>query len=110
MNKKSLAIIIVTFLSLNAQADWNATCQKAVSESHDTMDTYLGVARKNLQGGYITQANFDQVDTMFKELKLTATTAKCNSSTGNNKAFFECLATNYGDVMNCGQKHRPDFN
>lgn len=109
MNKKNIAITFLALLSFNAQADWNATCQKAVSESLDTMDTYLGTARKNLQGGYITQANFDQVNTMFKELKLSATTTNCEKSTGNNKAFFECLANNYGDVMGCGQKHRPDF-
>ena len=80
-------------------------CQEAVTQAYDTIETYLASGRKNLKGGYITQAQYDILKVNFGKIKRELSVAHCIVSRGDERKFYECLADSYGDILMCHDKY-----
>ncbi|MGD8914538.1 MAG: hypothetical protein PVI97_08995 [Candidatus Thiodiazotropha sp.] len=102
--KKMIFIVLLSVASHTYAGDGGATmdmCNKAIFEAKDTLQTYRSTLKKNLDGGYITQANYDEAISKFKQIESALTDQQCMSSTGKELEIYRCLANNYGDVMGC---------
>lgn len=80
-------------------------CQEAVNQAYDTMETYLATARKNLKGGYISQAQYDILKVNFGKIRRELSVSGCMASRGKERKFYECLADSYGDILMCHDKY-----
>ncbi len=84
----------------------NAICNKAVREVRETIKMYLSTAKKNMEGGYITKAEYNKAKKLFASAKREATVQDCMISKGKDYKMYKCAAENYGDVLFCLDKYK----
>lgn len=76
-------------------------CISAVQNAQDQIDTALEGGAKNLKDGYITQAYYDNNAAKFRRAKAETTVASCQSATGKDKAFYQCMSNGNNHFLAC---------
>ena len=84
------------------------TCDKAVENARWGVETMLEVAGKNLRSGYLSQADHDAAAPQLKALLAVLTTEDCAAATGERRAFYQCMSSDYNHVYACGKAHPFD--
>ncbi len=80
-------------------------CDKAVENARWGVETMLEVAGKNLRGGYLSQADHDAAAPQLKSLLAVLSTEDCAAATGERRAFYQCMSSDYNHVYACGKAH-----
>lgn len=80
-------------------------CDKAVENARWGVETMLEVAGKNLRSGYLSQADHDAAAPELKALLAVLTTDDCATATGERRAFYQCMSSDYNHVYACGKAH-----
>lgn len=88
------------------QQERKAICQKGVREGLDTIESQLGVMKKNMQGGYITKAEYNKGKNLLNRIKGNLSVRDCMQSSGKERKLYKCLANTYGDVLGCIGKQK----
>lgn len=76
-------------------------CNNAVQNAQDQIDTALEGGAKNLKDGYITQEYYDNNAAKFRRAKAETTVASCQSATGKDKAFYQCMSNGNNHFLAC---------
>ena len=76
-------------------------CAAAVDNAQQQGDTALEVSAKNLKDGYITQADFDNNAASIRRAKAATSIAHCQSSTGKDRAFYQCMSNGNNHFTAC---------
>ena len=76
-------------------------CNSAVQNAQEQGDTALEVSAKNLKDGYITQADYDNNAAKIRRAKAETTLASCQSATGRDRAFYQCMSNSNNHIMAC---------
>lgn len=84
-------------------------CSKAMTNATDQIDIYLAQAKRNLDGGYITQENYNQVDMAFSHVKSRISTSACQASSGVEREFYLCLSNDMNAAVMCIDKAESIF-
>ncbi|MES2583483.1 MAG: DUF4124 domain-containing protein [Pseudomonadota bacterium] len=79
-------------------------CNAAVDNAQYQGDMALEVSAKNLKGGYITLADYDNNATNIRRAKATTTVGHCLASTGKERAFYQCMSNGNNHFLACTQK------
>lgn len=82
-------------------------CAVAVDNIRSQIDTMIETGRKNLKGGYITQAQYDSTAGKVGQIKAQATLGDCQSSTGRSRAMYQCMTSMNNHLVGCAEKHKP---
>ncbi len=82
------------------------SCAKAVENVHDQLDAMLEVGQRNAKDGYVTQAEYDATAPKLRQAKSEISLTDCNGSTGNKRAFYQCMSSSYNHVIGCGGKYK----
>jgi hypothetical protein len=101
--KKTLAILILAASTAAFASEDRATpemCKRALTQTNDSLDTARGTVKKNLAGGYITQANYDEAMKMLSLVEGKLEMQQCLGSSGRDLEVYRCLSR-YGDFMGC---------
>jgi len=96
--KKSLGTVDGKQVPLN--------CAVAVDNIHYQADLMLQVGQKNVNDGYMTQADFDKTAPKIRESKGQYSTGDCQGSSGNKKLFYECMSSSRNHISGCSQKYK----
>jgi hypothetical protein len=80
-------------------------CDKAVENARWGVETMLEVAGKNLRSGYLSQADHDAAAPQLKALLAVLTMDDCAAATGERRAFYQCMSSDYNHVYACGKAH-----
>ncbi|MGY5449946.1 DUF4124 domain-containing protein [Agarivorans sp. MS3-6] len=80
-------------------------CSAAVVNSKDQLSSMQAVSLKNLQDGYLSQADYDQAKVAISGAKNQISTQECLSATGPVKKFYLCMSNQMNHVMRCGKKY-----
>lgn len=84
-------------------------CSKAVTNAIDQIDTYVTQAKRNFDGGYINQNQYDQVDSTFSRVKSRISTSRCQSASGIEKEFYLCMSNHMNSAVMCIDKAESIF-
>lgn len=79
-------------------------CSKAMTNATEQIDIYVAQAKRNLDGGYINQAQYNQVDTEFRKLKSKISVSRCQSASGVEKDFYLCMSNDRNAAIACLSK------
>lgn len=82
-------------------------CALAVDNIRSQIETMLDNGRKNLKGGYITQAQYDSTTGHFVKLRSQATVSDCKAATGRSRDMYQCMTSMHNHLVGCAEKHRP---
>lgn len=80
-------------------------CAKAAENARYSVETMLEVGEKNVKGGYLSAAQFNASAVPLRALLPQLTTADCEAATGNKRAFYQCMSSDYNHVLACGKAH-----
>ena len=80
-------------------------CDKAVENARWGVETMLEVAGKNLRSGYLSQADHDAAAPPLRALLDVLTTDDCAAATGERRAFYQCMSSDYNHVYACSKAH-----
>lgn len=90
----------------------NATeldCAKAVTNGTDQINIYVAQAKRNLDGGYITEENYSQIEYVFGVVRSKMSTSACQASSGVERDFYLCLANDMNAAVMCIDKAESVF-
>ncbi len=82
------------------------SCVTAVENVRDQFDTMIEVGERNAKGGYINRADYEAPAAKIRQAKSEVTLLDCDGSTGNKRAFYQCMSSSYNHVTGCGAKHK----
>jgi hypothetical protein len=82
------------------------SCATAVDNVRSQFDTMLEVGQRNTKDGYITQAEFDATAAKLRHATSEATLGDCEGSSGNKRAFYQCMSGRRNHISGCGFKHK----
>lgn len=82
------------------------SCERAVENVRDQLGTMMDVGQRNTKDGYITQAEYDTTTAKLRQAKSEISLADCNGSTGNKRAFYQCMSSSYNHVSGCRGKFK----
>ncbi len=82
------------------------SCSAAMRNVESELTTWLEGGERNLKGGYITQAQFDDATAKVNRLKAALSESDCHSSTDAKRAFYQCMSSSKNSVLGCGDKHK----
>lgn len=82
------------------------SCATAVDNVRSQFDTMIEVGQRNTKDGYITQAEFDATATKLRKAKSETTLSDCEGSSGNKRAFYQCMSSNMNHISGCGAKYK----
>ena len=80
-------------------------CAAAISNAIGQMDNHLSQAKRNLDGGYITQDQYSQVNSEFNLLKSRISVSACDASSGAKREFYQCMSNSMNSVIMCVNKY-----
>lgn len=95
-----LARDAVAYTDEAAQLD----CAKAVKNSHRSIDAMIGVGEKNYHDGHLTKAQYEQTSKKLKFLMNAIALDDCQESSGNKKAFYQCMSSDKNLFVSCAKK------
>lgn len=78
-------------------------CVAAVKNIQDQSDVMLEMGAKNVRGGYITKADFEAQAAGLRKAKSETNVARCNSSTGRDRALYQCMSNGNNHLLSCSQ-------
>ena len=81
-------------------------CDKAVSNAKEAIDLMLSTGEKNVSGGYVSSEEFQSVASALTQIKSRISKTECESSTGNVREFYLCVANDDNHVAMCGSKYK----
>lgn len=84
-------------------------CSKAMSNATEQINIYIAQAKRNLEGGYITQDNYNQIDMVFGRVKSRISTTACQSASGVEKDFYLCMSNDMNSAVMCIDKAESIF-
>lgn len=84
-------------------------CSKAMTNATEQIDIYVAQAKRNLDGGYINQNQYDQVDNAFRQVKSRISTSRCQSASGIEKEFYLCMSNDMNSAVMCIDKAESIF-
>lgn len=84
-------------------------CSKAMTNATEQIDIYVAQAKRNLDGGYINQNQYNQVDNAFRQVKSRISTSRCQSATGVEKEFYLCMSNDMNSAVMCIDKAESIF-
>lgn len=64
------------------------------------------VGQRNTKDGYMSQAELDTTSAKFRKAKSETTLGDCESSTGNKRAFYQCMSSDRNHISGCGSKYK----
>ena len=80
-------------------------CAAAISNANGQMDNHLSQAKRNLDGGYINQDQYSQVNSEFNLLKSRISVSACEASSGIKREFYQCMSNSMNSVIMCVNKY-----
>ncbi|MCF7749712.1 hypothetical protein KQ945_03055 [Bacillus subtilis subsp. subtilis] len=80
-------------------------CPKAVQNARYSVETMLEVGTRNVQGGYLEAAEFDKAAVPLRAMLPLLTVADCEAASGNKRAFYQCMSSDYNHALACGKAH-----
>lgn len=96
---------IARHLATVQDEDTALDCPKAVENARYGVQTMLEVGAKNVAGGYLPAETFTAMATPMRTLLADLTVADCTAATGNKRAFYQCISSDYNHVLACGKAH-----
>lgn len=96
---------IARHLATVQDEDTALDCPKAVENARYGVQTMLEVGAKNVAGGYLPAETFTAMATPMRTLLAGLTEADCTAATGNKRAFYQCISSDYNHVLACGKAH-----
>ena len=54
----------------------------------------------------MSQAELDTTSAKFRKAKSETTLGDCESSTGNKRAFYQCMSSDRNHISGCGSKYK----
>ena len=85
--------------------DATLNCSAAMENLSWQFDTMEAQGKRNLDSGYITQANYNQVMNSMRQARNSVSLSKCQSATGAEKSFYQCMSNDKNHMVGCGKKY-----
>lgn len=85
--------------------DADLACPKAVANARYSVETMLEVGEKNVKGGYMSVAEFDTAAVPLRAMLPLLTLEDCEAASGNKRAFYQCMSSDYNHALACGKAH-----
>ena len=82
------------------------SCVTAVANVRDQLDTMIEVGQRNTKDGYIAQAEYDATAAKLRQAKSEVSLLDCDGSTGNKRAFYQCMSSSRNHISGCGAKYK----
>ncbi len=92
---------ITTSMDESAELD----CQKAVKNSHQSIDSIIGIGEKNYHDGYIEKEKYDKTVENLKSVMQSITLNDCKGSNDNKKKFYKCMSSDQNMFISCAKAH-----
>lgn len=83
-------------------------CETAMSNINWQIETMLAQGKKNLDGGYITQEQYQSATGAFKKAQDELSLDDCKTALSTKRSFYQCMSSNKNHVAGCGQKYNFD--
>lgn len=80
-------------------------CSSAISNTDWQFETMFTQAKRNLDNGSITQAQYAQATDALQKVKQQVSYSRCQSASGPERLFYECMSNNQNHLAGCGTKH-----
>ncbi|WLQ13397.1 DUF4124 domain-containing protein [Hahella aquimaris] len=93
--------------SASGEALGSDFCSKSIGNGKDWLSSMRDVARKNLNSGHMTQAQYDQGMPELKRIEGKLTQRECSQAKGKQRQFFECLNDASNHLAQCMSTYRP---
>ncbi len=85
-------------------------CASAISNTDWQFETMFSQAKRNLDNGSITQAQYTQATGVLQKVKQQISYSRCQSASGPERLFYECMSNDQNHLTGCGAKHNfPDM-
>lgn len=96
--KKQLLKVDNTKTSLN--------CTSALNNANWQFETMFAQGKRNLDNGSITQAQYTQATTALQRARDEVSLSRCQSATGVERSFYECMSNDQNHLVGCGTKNK----
>jgi hypothetical protein len=83
-------------------------CETAMSNINWQVETMLTQGKKNLDGGYITQDQYNMATAAFKKAQEQLSLDDCKTALSTKRSFYQCMSSDKNHVAGCGQKYNFD--
>jgi hypothetical protein len=81
-------------------------CSTALSNANWQFETLFAQGKRNLDNGSITQAQYTQATTALQRARDEVSLSRCQSATGVERAFYECMSNDQNHLVGCGTKNK----
>lgn len=82
------------------------SCATAVDNVRSQFDSMLEVGQRNTKDGYVSPTEYETTAAKIRQAKSEVTLGDCDSSTGNKRAFYQCMSSNRNHISGCGSKYK----
>lgn len=83
-------------------------CETAMGNINWQVETMLAQGKKNLDGGYITQDQYNMATAAFKKAQEQLSLDDCKTALSTKRSFYQCMSSDKNHVAGCGQKYNFD--
>lgn len=81
-------------------------CSAALSNANWQFETMFAQGKRNLDNGSITQAQYTQATTALQRARDEVSLSRCQSATGVERSFYECMSNDQNHLVGCGTKNK----
>lgn len=81
------------------------SCATAVENVQSQFDSMIEVGQRNTKDGYISASEYEATAAKLRKAKSETTLGECESSTGNKRAFFQCMSSDRNHILGCSTQH-----
>ncbi len=80
-------------------------CSSAINNADWQFETMLTQGKRNVDNGSITQEQYTQATAALQKAKQKISYSRCQSATGLERSFYECMSNDKNHLAGCGEKH-----
>ncbi len=81
-------------------------CSESVKYTQDSLNLLIANGKKSYNNGFIEKAEYEQAETLFSELKLTFSLAKCDNASGKERDFYLCVSDYKNHFLYCLDQYK----
>lgn len=105
-DKKEWADAYTKELSKVDETKTPLNCSTALTNANEQFDTLFAQGKRNLENGSITQVQHDKAIGALRVARQEVSFSRCQSATGVERSFYECMTNNNNHLVGCGTKNK----
>ncbi len=87
------------------ESETTLDCSIAMDNLNWQFETMFTQGERNLNNGSITKEQYDQAVASMRKTQNHMSYGRCQSSTGAERSFYQCMSNKDNHIAGCGTKH-----